>query len=51
MLVKIELTVNIDVESWILNYGVEPKEVRHDVKGYCENIILSQLELIDVLKG
>tara|TARA_R110000751_G_scaffold5450_2_gene24762 strand:+ start:160 stop:315 length:156 start_codon:yes stop_codon:yes gene_type:complete len=51
MLIKIELTVNIDVESWILNYGVKPEEVRGDVKGYCANIVHSQLEFIDVLKG
>tara|TARA_R110000787_G_scaffold219066_1_gene327798 strand:+ start:1971 stop:2132 length:162 start_codon:yes stop_codon:yes gene_type:complete len=50
MKIKIETTVNIDVESWCLNYGTEPGDVRDDVKGYVEHIIQSQLESVDVLK-
>tara|TARA_R110000868_G_scaffold4239_4_gene26918 strand:+ start:2914 stop:3159 length:246 start_codon:yes stop_codon:yes gene_type:complete len=51
MKVKIELTVDINAESWIENYGIESSEVRDDVKGYCKNILLSQLEIIDVLES
>ena len=50
MKIKIETTVSINVESWCLNYGVKPCDVRNDVKGYVENIIQSQLEYVDVLE-
>jgi len=49
MKIKIEMTVDIDVDSWVLNYGTELNDVRDDVKGYVKNIVLGQLEVIDVL--
>lgn len=32
MKIKIEMTVDIDVDSWVLNYGTELNDVRDDVK-------------------
>jgi hypothetical protein len=51
MKVKIEFTVDIKPEDWVLNYGVEKNDIRNDVKGYCENIVLSQLDFVGVLNN
>ena len=37
MKVRIEFTVDIDPEVWMLNYGVDAKEVRDDVKVHVIN--------------
>lgn len=34
MKVKVEITLDVDIESWMLNYGVDRNEVREDVKLY-----------------
>lgn len=34
MKVKIEMTVEVDVERWANEYGVESRDVREDVKSY-----------------
>lgn len=40
MKVKIEFTVDIDPEAWTMNYGVVgEREIREDVKMYCQNSI------------
>jgi len=49
MKVRIEMTVDIDEESWAVNYGVEDSEVRQDVKDYCEWTVLEQLAAVGVL--
>jgi hypothetical protein len=36
MKVRINFTVDIDVETWCLEYGIKPSEVREDVKCYVE---------------
>ena len=50
MKVKIEFTVEIDPDAWILNYGCEPHQVRDDVKSYCQYGVFGQLENVGVLK-
>ncbi len=50
MKVKIEFTVEIDPDAWILNYGCEPHQVRNDVKGYCWDTVMGQLINVGVLK-
>lgn len=50
MKVKIEFTVDIDQENWVLNYGCEPHQVRDDVKSYCQYGVVGQLENVGVLK-
>ena len=49
MKIKIEFTVDVDVDAWELNYGTNRNEVRDDVKGYIKNIALSQLDVVGVL--
>jgi|TARA_R110002020_G_scaffold367566_2_gene579419 hypothetical protein len=39
MKVKIEMTIDIDKEVWMLEYGLGPDEVREDVKFYCNNLV------------
>lgn len=42
MKVKISVTVEIDDDSWALEYGLnplKPSEIRDDVKWYCEQQI------------
>ena len=49
MKIKIEFTVDVDPEAWELNYGTSRNEIRNDVKGYVENIVLGQLDVVGVL--
>jgi len=49
MKIKIEFTVDVDPEAWELNYGTGRNEIRNDVKGYVENIVLDQLDVVGVL--
>lgn len=37
MKVRISFTVDIDVDAWMMNYGVESGDVRKDVQVYVEN--------------
>jgi len=51
MKVKIEFTVEIDPESWTMNYGVEgAAAIREDVKEYCYHTIQDQLAMVGVRK-
>lgn len=48
MKVKIEYTVDIDVDAWILNFGLDKSQVREDVKeharqSYIEYLVDQQL--------
>lgn len=48
--VRIEMTVEVDAESWTMNYGVEgTAAIREDVKEYCRHTILNQLSEVGVL--
>tara|TARA_Y100000361_G_scaffold31462_1_gene26330 strand:+ start:293 stop:529 length:237 start_codon:yes stop_codon:yes gene_type:complete len=49
MKIKIEFTVDVDPEAWELNYGTGRNEIRNDVKGYVENIVFGQLDVVGVL--
>ena len=49
MKIKIEFTVNVDPDAWELNYGTGRNEIRDDVKGYVQNIVLGQLDVVGVL--
>ncbi|MGP4013691.1 hypothetical protein [Streptomyces sp. 4N124] len=39
MKVRITITVNVDADAWALEYGIDPPEVRADVKEYLGNAI------------
>lgn len=44
MRVKIEFTVDIEPESWTMNFGIEgPAAIRKDVKEYAEQTVYGQL--------
>ena len=46
MKVKINFTVDIDKEAWIIEYGTEPSKVREDVKAFAEYSIHQHLDEI-----
>ena len=48
MKVKIEVTVDVDVEAWALEYGIEEIEVRKDVKEYFQIGAIQMLESLDL---
>lgn len=47
MKVKVTVTLDIDVDAWMLNYGINSNEVRADVKGYFADVCQGQLQRID----
>lgn len=47
--VRVTISVDIDTEAWIANYGVAPGEVRSDVKTYVEGTVIEQLRHVGVL--
>ena len=49
MKIKVTLTVDIDPEAWVANYGCEKSEVREDVKVYIAETVSGQLDLVGVL--
>ena len=49
MKVKIEFSVDIDVDAWCENYGMRKKDVRDDVKEYVQYGALEQLAHVGVL--
>ena len=57
MKVKIQFSVDIDPDSWVLNYDIDRDNVRQDVKEYCEYMVTGHLELLgltvnqDTVKG
>ena len=49
MKIKINFTVDVDVDAWCLAYGVEPSEVREDVRCYIEFGTHDQFDGLDLL--
>ena len=47
MKIKVTVTLDVDPEAWVLNYGIERAEVRDDVKTYFEHVCREQLIAID----
>jgi hypothetical protein len=39
MKVQVIVTLDVDPEAWALEYGLEPKEVRGDVKRWASNTL------------
>jgi len=39
------MTVEVDAESWALEYGVDPKDVRSDVIEYFTNGLHPQIQI------
>ena len=51
MRVRVSFTVDIDPESWTLNYGVEGAEaIRADVRVYAEEAARNQFAAVGVLR-
>ena len=46
MKITIKATIDVDVDTWMLCYGVERNQVRNDVKTYFEHQIREQLQHI-----
>lgn len=44
MKVKIEVTLNIDPDAWATEYGIDKADVREDVKGWSEHVLLSMID-------
>lgn len=52
MKVKIEITVDIDVDAWTLNYGIEgAKKIREDVKESVEQGVTEHLRELGMLNA
>jgi hypothetical protein len=49
MKVRIDLTVDIDVDAWMLNYGVEKEDVRADVQESAASMVVQQLDGLELL--
>lgn len=39
MKIKLEITLDVDVEGWTSAYNIEPSEIRTDVKEYMETLM------------
>lgn len=39
MKVRVELTLEVNVEGWIMDYGMDKKEVREDVKSWVQTLM------------
>tara|TARA_A100000172_G_scaffold80712_1_gene71067 strand:+ start:3640 stop:3804 length:165 start_codon:yes stop_codon:yes gene_type:complete len=49
MKIKIEFTVDIDVDEWVLRYGTEHNEIRKDVKGKVREGVYEHFDSLGVL--
>lgn len=49
MKVRIEFTVDIDVDAWMLDYGIDRGEVNADVKKYVKYGVMEHLAGLGVL--
>lgn len=48
--VRIPVTVEIDIDAWVDNYGCESTaEVREDVRSHIENTVRQHLDSLGVL--
>lgn len=43
MKVRVTLTVEVDPESWELNYGVDKEAMRQDVREWVQHVVDEQL--------
>ena len=43
MKVKISFTVDIDPHDWEMIHATDPKNIKRDVKEYCEGIVMKKL--------
>lgn len=44
MKIKIEFTVGVDQQAWADEYGIDLKDVRADVKMYCRDACVMQIQ-------
>lgn len=49
MKVKIQFTLDIDAESWALEYGVEPDEIPEDVRSLAVRMVEDHLASLGLL--
>lgn len=50
MKVKVEVTLDINVDSWCLNYGTNPNEVRADAKDHAIQSLTEHFRDLGLLK-
>ena len=52
MIVKVTFSVDVDPDSWNLNYGTgtDPAAVRADVRTWCENGCYAELRELGLLR-
>lgn len=43
MKVKVSFTLDVDVQAWAAEYGIDPAEVRADVRNHTEQGVRDQL--------
>jgi hypothetical protein len=51
MKVKVEITLDVNEEDWALDYGVEPGQVRADVKEHSRQLLLAHYGGLGLLNG
>jgi len=50
--VRVVLTVDVDVEAWMLDYGVAREQVRADVQQYMRDAVVAHMgEMGHLLRG
>lgn len=49
MKVRVSFTVDIDVDEWMANYGIERDDVRADVQTYVQNGVIEHLRGLGLL--
>jgi hypothetical protein len=51
MFVSVTTRLNIDTDSWTMNYGIEgKKDIRDDVKAYVDNLVREHLRDLGLTK-
>ncbi|WP_248579884.1 hypothetical protein [Nocardioides sp. InS609-2] len=50
MKVRVEFTIEVEPAGWVEAYGVEPSEVRADVKDYAHTMVVMHLADLGVLR-
>lgn len=51
MKVRVEFTVDVDPESWELQFGVDRKEIRSDLREHVRQSTIEYLRQIDAYDG
>lgn len=49
MKIRIAVTLDIDPDAWVTEFGVEREDVRADVQEYFKNIVYGQAASVSVL--